>query len=150
MNMKISIFGILLLVGAIIALAAIFLNWWSAYGVGITGWDFFAKDGGAGELTSLYIVPLILLILAIVAILIALMEFTGIGAEMNMIMKIVAIVVGILIIVLPIAMMMDIWSGTPISWTEFLAFGFWLEVAAGAIIAVAAVLSLLKVLPEPA
>jgi len=148
MNMKISIFGILLLVAGILAAVALFLDWWSVTFLGVkasvTGWEFFSDGDGY----RFAFIPVVLLVLAIVTILGALLEFTGLAADMNMIIKIVAIVVGILIIVLSMVVISDGFSYS--GWAENLAIGFYLSVVAGALIAVASLLSLLKVLPEPA
>jgi hypothetical protein len=159
MDMKISIFGILLLVAGALAAVALFINWFGVSAVGFaekeTAWSMMNEEGSKEILKYSYM-PIVLLVLAIVAIVVGVVSFLGLGDPLNMIMKIAAIVVGILIIVLSYLFASDVLSvlkdmgieevGAKISYE----IGFYLSVVAGALMAIVSALSLLKVLPEPA
>jgi len=100
MNFKVTVYGALLLAGAMMALISIFLNWIVVGSGAATGWEFFSERIG---------------------------DY-------------------FFIILLPFILVTDGFSG--FEFTKYWAIGFYTAVAAGALIAISAVLSLLKVFPD--
>jgi len=138
MEFKMSLLGIIVLVGAILAIVAMALAWSSGAGWSISGFDaieFAMKTSGVPW--DAYI-PLICLILAIVALVMALLEFLGMGNMMFT--RIPVMVIGILIVVLCIYSARDDFS--------YAGIGFYLVVISGIVLLVAPLLSILKILPE--
>jgi len=138
MEFKMSILGIIVLVGAILAIVALALTWMSGGGISATGFDFIDLIMKYSISEFEIYVPLICLILAIVALVMALLEFLGMGNMM--ITRIPVMVIGLLIVVLCIFMARDDFAVVTI--------GFYLEVIAGIVIFIAPLLSILKILPE--
>jgi hypothetical protein len=138
MEFKMNILGLIFLVGGLLALISIFLNWWSVSFLGVTlasftGLDFITDGGGAEQFYMIMV-----LVLAIAAIVLALLEFMGMG---NMIMtRIPVIVAGALIVVFSILTMKDDFGNASI--------GFYLAVIAGIVLLIAPLLNILKILPE--
>jgi hypothetical protein len=142
MEFKLNTYGILLLIGGILVPIALFLDWVSVGG-GFSGWDIFSEGK---NMSGYFFIPLIMLVLATLAIGAAFNEFTGWRSNIENAIKAVALTVGVLIIVLPILLVVDMSSGGLV--VKDLAVGIYIEMAAGAIIAVSALLALLKVFPE--
>ena len=140
MKFKLSIYGILLLIGGILAVIALFLSWYVYSGGSTTGWEIFTA-GGSG----LSFIPVVLLILSIMVIGAAIDEFIVRFASIGTILKVIALVLGVLITVLPIVLLQSIEIGFASA-----AVGFYSTLVAGILVAVSALLSLLKVLPKPA
>jgi len=140
---KFSIYGILLLAGGTIALAGIFLAWFSFPPFSLTGWDIFSEGNGTYDY---FFIPVILLVLSAMAMGAAVDDFIKRFASMRTMLRAIALIIGVLIAVLPIFLMSDIGGS---GWTEYLAVGFYMTVAGGILITVSVVLSLLKVLPDP-
>jgi len=139
MEFKMSIYGILLLIAGIVALVAVFLSWTT--GISFTGWDIFGMRSYPGAPWEVY-VPLIVLILAIVAILFALCELLDIGLLDKMVKNIIVLVVGVLMVVLLLLFPDDL------SKIGNAGIGYFLSLIAGILLILVPLLSMLKVLPE--
>ena len=138
MEFKMSLLGIIVLVGVILAIVALALTWVSGLGMSFSGFDYIeAAMKTSGAPIDLYI-PLICLILAIVALVMALLEFLGMGNMMFT--RIPVMVIGLLIVMLCVYMARDGLDGAKI--------GFYLEIVAGIVLLIAPLLSILKILPE--
>ena len=155
---KISIVGILVLIGAVMALAAVFLDWVTItfnildLSESGTGWDIFRENGTDGAPSRfMFNMPVVVLALAAIAIILALLDFLGKG---NSITNIVILIIGALIIALSFLTYNEFSaffneldpSG---AWKAFIdikmAIGLFIEFAAGAILILASVLKLAKV-----
>jgi uncharacterized membrane protein len=137
MKFKISTYGILLVVGGILALIGLFLDWTST----ATGWSIFSETGSDYKY---YLMPVILLLLAVMAIGAGIDEFIGWGPMINKAVRVIAIVVGILIVALSIFLITDF---VPFR-IGGLGLGFYLTAASGILIAFVSTLSLMK-FPKP-
>jgi len=133
MNFKISIYGILLVVGGIVALIGLFLDWTLT----TTAWEIFSETGSD---YNYYLLPLILLLLAVVAIGAGIDEFIGWGPTVNKIIRAVAVIAGITIVSISLFLLTDF---VPFR-TETPELGFYLTVVAGIFIGFVSVLSLMK------
>lgn len=144
MSGKGNVYGSLILIGGILAVVALFLDWQSVSVMGtkvfsLTGWDIYT-EGGDGSYEYYYI-PLVLLALAAVAILASLVEL----ARSSKALGALCILVSVLIIVLPVFLMSDLYSGaTGYSWTDDLAAGFYMIMVAGILVLIGSVASMLK------
>ena len=139
MEFKMSLLGIIVLVGAVLTIIGLALAWFSFGGFEISGFKWISEllSDSTGATWEAW-VPLICLILAIVAIVLALLEFLGMG---NMMMtRIPVMVLGLLIVVLSVVSARDGFDAAGI--------GFYLVVISGIVLLVAPLLSILKILPE--
>jgi len=147
MNFKMSHIGIIALIGAVLAIAAVFLNWVvidaGPLGSGsATGWEIFDQ----GDKFDQFLYPLIVLILGIVAAVLAMLEFLGMGCPIT---RAVMIVLGILIIVFGFLT----YSGYEDQLGPFgelldMGYGMYFEFAAGIALIIAPVLCFAGVLEE--
>jgi len=141
MNFKVTAYGALLLVGALIALISMFLNWIDV-GIGaVTGWEIFSD-----RLGDYYVIPIALFVLSMMVIGAAIDEFIGRFDSIRTALRAIVLIIGIVIILLSLVLVSDGFATS--GWAEYVAIGFYMAVAAGALIAVSAVLSLLKVFPD--
>jgi len=146
MNFKMSYIGLIALIGAVLAIASVFLNWivvdagflgnGSATGWDITDWNNFDQ--------SLY--PMIVLILGIVAIVLAMLEFLGTGSQIT---RIIMLLLGVLVIVLGFLT----YNGCVDYFGLFgeildMGYGLYFEFAAGVALIIAPILGLAGVLDE--
>jgi hypothetical protein len=154
MEQKINIFGLLVLIGAILALISVFLNWadisipLASYSDSASGFDIVREENG----TSLMMMPLVVILMAIIAIILGIMELQGKGLPIS---KIAMLVIGILVIVLSYLAynaFLDLGKETlGADWayvTAKMGFGIFMTFASGIILMLASILGLAKVLPE--
>jgi hypothetical protein len=141
MGFKMSYIGIIALIGAVLAIASVFLNWIVIDGTsgGITGWEIFDD---IGDFNDMYFLPVIVLVLAVVAALLAVLEFVGKG---SMITRIIMLILGILIIVLSYLTYSDVVGDSPIL---EMGYGLYFEFAAAVALIIAPVLCFAGVLDE--
>ncbi|MDR0198497.1 MAG: hypothetical protein LBI08_01980 [Methanomassiliicoccaceae archaeon] len=139
METKMNMYGLLVLIAAVVALVAVFLAWTSGGGFSITGWQYYNEWHALADIWEIYI-PLIVLILAIVAIVFALLEFVGVSFN-AMMQKVIVMVIGVLILLFVIifANKMEF---------KYMGIGIYLDLIAGILLIVVPLLALLKVLPE--
>ena len=153
MEMKISIFGILVIVGAVIALISVFLNWIDVSVPGLysdsgTGWDIFREENG----TFFMKMPLVVIVLAVIAIVLGILEFLGKGQQIS---NIVILVIGVLVIVLSYLAynaFVDLGEETLGVWWLLvkvkMGYGLFMTFASGIIMIIASILKMAKVLPD--
>ena len=128
--------GIISLIGGVLAVIGVFMEW--VDGLGFTGWDYFdilSKFDGAP--TSVY-VPLFIVILGAIAAIIALLDIAGAGGG-----RLLPFIIGILVIVLPFWMFMDIYPSMTIAdiLDTLNGIGFYLLLAGGVIMIIGAPIS---------
>ena len=129
--------GIISLIGGVLAVVAVFMEW--VDGLGYNGWDYFdilSKIDGAPVSTY---VPLIIVILGAIAAIIALLDIVGAGGGA----RLLPLIIGILVIVLPFWMFIDIYPSLSIAdvLDIFDGIGFYLLLAAGVIMIIGAPIS---------
>jgi len=141
MGFKMSYIGIIALIGAVLAIASVFLNWIVIDGIsgGITGWEIFDD---IGDLNDMYFLPVIVLVLAVVAALLAVLEFMGKGSMMT---RIVILIIGLLVIVLSYLTYNDVVGDSPIL---EMGYGLYFEFAAAVALIIAPILCFAGVLDE--
>jgi|GEM_PF-1745186 len=156
MQQQVSVIGLILLVGAILALLGVFLDWVTFSGSGVsvsaTGWDLTSgKLMGVDFMRNL--VPLVVIILAVIVIVFAIMDFLGKG---NQVMFAV-LVIGIVVILLSFAAydsfksIFDMVGGIVpggIGVDISMGIGIYVEFVAGAILIIASLLVLAGVIKE--
>ena len=138
MKFKMSLFGLLVLIAGLIALIAVFLAWATGYGHSASGWDVFDIDGHKYRYF-----PLIVLIVAILVILVGFFELFEIKLLDEMLTRILVIIFGVLIFVLPLLVALDM-RHPGIS----MGIGLILEFVAGLILIIVPLLAMFKLLPE--
>ena len=149
---KMSILGILVFIGAVIALASVFLNWgimsflgYTIPGTEIAGLDIAREEGA----NFLMLLVWVVIALAVIAIVLAIMEFLGKGMAAS---RAVILIMGILIIVLSYlafvgaSNFVDEMSSGLVQFK--MQFGIYVAFIGGAIITLAAILGMAKALPE--
>ena len=139
MNFKVTAYGALLLVGALVALISIFLNWIDIGTEAWTGWEIFSD-----RFENYYVVPIVLFVLAMMVIGAAIDEFIGRFDSIRTVLRAIVLIIGVVIILLSLILASNGFS-VP-GWMGDVAIGFYMAVAAGALITVSAILSLPKVL----
>ena len=145
MEFKISIFGLIALILAVVALIGVFLAWATAGGYSATGWEFFTEDmDGAPWYAWL---PLVVLILSIVTALFAILGFIGIEIGDKQMTMILFIVLGALILILSYLTYNRFVDDIGASGIKMGA-GIYVEIVAGAALIVTALLNMFGVLPE--
>ena len=139
MGFKMNTLGLIVLIAGLIALVAVFLAWFSAYGHSVSGWDFFGYRDIPGVSWKVYI-PLFVLILAVVVVLFSLLSLFGteIFGEMS---KIVYIILGALILVLAIIFAHE-------GELKYAGIGLILEFVAALALIIVPLLAIFKVIPE--
>ena len=142
MEFKMSYIGIIALIGAVLAIASVFLGWFvldlGIFGKSdISGWEIF-DDSGSYDLSY---IPLVILIIGIVAALLAVLEFAGMG---SMITRIVLLVLGVLVIALAYYLYSDINE----SGIFDMGVGMYLEFAAGIALIIGPLLGIVGVIDE--
>jgi hypothetical protein len=137
MEFRPNIYGILLMVAGLVALISVFLAWVSFWGFSISGWEFFNDYGFIDDWKTN--IPLIVMILAIVAIVFALLEFTGISFDAQ-IQRIIVMMIGALIVVLTFIFV----DGE----FDYVGIGMYLAIIAGLLLVIVPLLVMLRVLPE--
>jgi len=149
MNFKMSYVGILVLVGALIAMASVFMDWavmeYLGNKEGIKGWDFYDE---VGDIFDQHLYPMIVLILGIVAILMGVLEFTGMG---NTVTRVITLILGVLVIVfsyLTYSGYIDLATSFGMEDFVSMGYGMYLEFVAGILLIVAPILGLAGVLDE--
>jgi len=136
MGFKMNTYGLLVMIGAIIALVAVFLAWISGFGESVSGWKVYSELKGLDWRIN---IPLIVTILAIVCIVFALLEALEISFN-DLVQKIMVMVIGALIVVLALLFIDGHY--------DMAGIGLYLEIVAGIILIVVPLLAILKVLPE--
>jgi hypothetical protein len=148
MDFKMSYIGIIVLIGALIAMASVFMDWAVAEFMGnkegITGWDFYDEGKDAFDQ---YLYPMIILILGVVAIIMGILEFTGMG---NTVTRVITLILGVLVIVFSYLTYSGYLDLFPAAMEEFIdmGYGIYLEFLAGIMLIVAPVLGLTGFLDE--
>ena len=147
MGFKMSYIGIIVLVGALIAMASVFMDWVVIDFLGkegVTGWDFYDE---AGDAFDQYLYPLIVLILGVVAIIMGILEFTGMG---NTATRVITLILGVLVIVFSYLTYSGYMDMFPSGMEEFIdmGYGMYLEFVAGIMLIVAPILGIAGVLDE--
>ena len=141
MEMKIRVVTLIALIGALIALIGVFLPWISETFMGITismnGWDLMTLDGASGTEQTCMMIGFVMIIVALVLIILDIVDVKLADAK---IMQIVTIIVGLLILVLYFVAVKDGF--------DVLAYGGYLTLVGGAIIAVAGILGVTGIIEE--
>jgi len=140
MGFKMSYVGIIVLLGALLALVGVFLDWYfvDITNMRVSGWDIF----DLGDIYDLYYLPLIVLILAALALILGLLEFAG---KSSPITRILLIVFGLLIAVLSFVVYNDIVGDSNLA---EMGIGLYMEIIAGIMLILAPVLAMAGVLKE--
>jgi len=141
MNFKVTAYGVLLLVGAMVVLISLFLNWIDIGTEAWTGWEIFSD-----RFENYYVIPIVLFVLAMMVVGAAIDEFIGRFNSIRTVLRAIVLIIGVVIILLSLILASNGFSVT--GWMDDAAIGFYMAVAAGAFIAVSAILSLLRVFPE--
>ena len=131
--------GVLALIGGALAAVGVFLAWIDIGGLlVITGWEYF-DYGGSFEELNFYMVPLIVLVLGVIAILLA---GISLGGKTGGGSRLFFVIIGLALIVLPILFILDMNSGffTTEQLMEILGIGFYMSLAGGLLVLVAAVI----------
>jgi len=137
--------GIIGIIGAIILVVGVFLNWCSievgSLTTNWTGWDLFGKKNGIGDTNVKYLyVPLLALICGIISIVLMIVPTlmnVDKFKQINNILGIIALILAVVVIITGLLWYMQSWTvfGTTIKFTDVykIGIGFWL-VLIGAII----------------
>ncbi|MCL2143179.1 MAG: hypothetical protein FWH44_02850 [Methanomassiliicoccaceae archaeon] len=153
MEQKISIFGILVIVGAVLALISVFLNWMDlsvpgVYSDSATGWDIFIEENG----TFFMKMPLVIIVMAVSVILLGILDLMGKGQQVS---NIAILIIGVLVIALSYLAynaFEDLGKETLGVWWSLvkvkMGYGIFLAFASGIIMIIAPILKMAKVLPE--
>jgi|GEM_PF-6984647 len=144
MEVKINPYGLIVLIGGLLALVSLFLAWatiplFGGISASITGFDIL-KD--AGGIDTFYMI--MILVMALVAIVFVLLRLMGTEIIPGNIQKILILVFGVLIILFSVLEMWDVFGE---DWIK-MGIGFYLAVVGGALILIASLLSMLNVLPD--
>jgi len=93
MKKKVSYIGIIALIGAMLSVMAVFLNWITAevVDIGMSGWELYM---GIEEFSQ-YFFPLIVLVSGVIAVVLAALEILDMGNEIT---RIAMLITGVLII----------------------------------------------------
>jgi len=136
MEFKMNIWALIILIAGILAAVSVFLAWFSFMGFSATGWDIYGQTYYKYNLF-----PLLILIAAIVAIVLALFELLGIELLDKTITRIITLVLGVVILVLALVIAND---------ADFknIAYGGMLEFVAALVLIIVPLLLILKVLPD--
>jgi len=143
MSGKANMWGVLLLIGGIMAAAAIFLDWHEFLGLGspITGWDIFTE--GKESDYEYYMLPLVLLASAAVAVVISAVELVRSSKALG----VLTLIIGILVIALPIFLLSDLYGELSVfgyNWIDDVAMGFYLMMTAGVLLLIGSIATIVK------
>ena len=145
MNFKMSYIGLIALIGAVLAIASVFLSWVSIEVINweISGWGLFDETKGFDQ----YLYPIIVLVLGIVAAVLAMLEFAGKGCTIT---RIIMLVVGVLIAVFGFLTYDAFTEGFPdfIADTTHMGYGLYFEFAAAVALIIGPILCFMGVLEE--
>ena len=143
MNFKMSYVGLIALIGAVLAIASVFLNWATGINEGLSGWEMFDDLEGFDQ----YLYPIIVLALGIVAAVLAMLEFMDKGCQIT---RIIMLVVGILVAVFSFLTYNAFTDAFPkaIADTIDMGYGLYFEFAAAVALIIGPILCFMGVLEE--
>lgn len=147
MKFKLSYVGLIGVIFAVIALAAIFFDWVAADvgNISWTGWELFSDADDSYDGYMRYY-PVLTLVAAVVALLVYALEFVGLGSNIT---RIVGIVFGVLVIVFAFLAYNEFTDLLgPASDMVSMGAGLYLTFVGGIGVAVAGILGFLGILPE--
>lgn len=159
---KVNIIGILGIIGAILMIVSVFLNWvdinavllGETYTSSITGWDVFNGED-ASEFSQYYYVPLVTLVCGVIAAIATVLPVASNNSKVNKIFGFIALALAVVTIVLMVLLRGDVvgqmvdYSALP-GWILDLipgigqlanisvevAYGFWLGIAGAALVVI--------------
>ncbi|AMH94350.1 transmembrane protein [methanogenic archaeon ISO4-H5] len=148
--------GIIGIIGAIILVVGVFLNWMTVEGVLTnttwTGWEIYGKKNNLDVIEMKYTyVPLLALICGIISIVLMIIP-TIMNTEkfqtINNILGLVALILAIVVVVLGLLWYMQSWTvgGVTTKLTDWakIGIGFWLVLVGGIITLIGGIMPILK------